>query len=146
MKKIITFILILMLAPVCYSYSLNGFTEQFARKFKTCEPYYEEVSFNANGRVFHDKKQITGWFGDYCGYKQTVRTSGVTLYAACAFTRSQVNTLYNALLIQPKVFGVDNKTQDIWDSYVLNPQNCKLSNKNLFKESTKLDKKYIPRF
>lgn len=146
MKKVLILILILLIAPVCYSYSLNGFSEQFARKFKNCEPFNEEISFNANGTVYHDKKQIMGWFGDFCGYRQTVRTSGATLYAACAFTKQQVNILHNALLIQPKSLGGNNPTQDIWDKYVLNPQNCKLSSKNIFKENSKVDKRYLPNF
>ena len=146
MKKFLTYILITMLAQSCYAYSLNGFSEQFARKFKDCEPFSETRDFHANGTIFHDKKQIMGWYGDFCGYRQTTRVYGMTLYTACAFSRSQVNTLYNALLLQPKVFGLDNKTQEIWDKYVLNPQNCKLSGDNIFKTKTKLDHRYLPDF
>lgn len=146
MKKILLLILIIFAANVCYSYSLNGFTTKFAEKFKTCSPYSEEVSFNANGAVYHDKKQIDGWFGDFCGYKQTIKTSNMTLYVCCAFTKSQVDTLYKALLIQPKYYGWDTTTQDIWDKYVLDKKNCQLSGKNIFGEGIKVDKRYLPYF
>lgn len=145
-KLIIITILVNLCAGTVYSISLNGFSEQFARKFKNCEPYSESVSFNANGTVYHDKKQIDGWFGDFCAYKQTVKTSGMTLYAVCAFTREQVNTLYNALLIQPKILGWDTQTQDIWDKYVLDKNNCALSGKDITGKGISVDKRYLPNF
>lgn len=147
MKKfIIISILAFFTCKACYSISLNGFSERFAKKFQNCEPYKESISFNANGTVYHDKKQIEGWYGDFCAYKQTIKTSGMTLYAACAFSKEQVNSLYNALLIQPKQPGWDTETQDIWDKYVLDNKNCKLWGKNIFGKGIQVDKNYLPNF
>lgn len=146
MKKFTILILILLIANACYSYSLNGFTTKFAQKFKNCDVYTEQADFNAYGTVFHDKKYILGWNGGKCGYKQITRTSGMTLYTTCSFSIEQVSALYNALLLQPRIPGIDNKTEEIWNKYVLDKNNCILKGENIFGKGFQIDEKYLPNF
>ena len=146
MKKVLLSALLILGINACFAYSLNGFSERFIRKFQNCEPYIENSAFNKNGTVYRDKKQIEGWYGDYCAYKQVTKFAGITLYTTCAFSKSQVNDLYKALLIQPKSFGFDNKTQEIWDKFVLDKNNCHLSGQNIFGKGIQVEPKYIPDF
>lgn len=146
MKKFTALIISILTANACMAYSLNGFSETFARKFKNCDVYFEKADFHANGTVFHDKKHIEGWQGETCHYRQIIQTTGSTVFVNCHFSVQQVNTLYNALLIQPKQFGVDNRTQQIWDRYVLDKKNCTITGNSSHSIGPKADKKYLPNF
>lgn len=146
MKKLLTILILFSAANMCHAYSLNGFSEQFARKFENCDIYKEKISFHANGTVYHDSKSISGWYGGFCGYKQSVKTANATLYVSCAFTKPQVAELHQALLLQPERFGAYNKTQEIWDKFVLDKNNCTLSGKNIYSKGFTVDKIYLPNF
>lgn len=124
----------------------NGFSGKFVKKFKNCEVYSEPFTFNMYGTVFHDFKQIEGWNGNYCGYKQITGTANGQLIVTCNFSRETVKTLYNALLLKPDKYGKDNPTEKIWQKYMHNPDICKFVRSEYYSKGFQVDEKYLPNF
>ena len=124
----------------------NGFSGKFVKKFKNCEVYSEPFTFNMYGTVFHDFKQIQGWNGNYCGYKQVTGTANGQLVVTCNFSRANVNTLYNALLLKPERYGKDNPTEKIWQQHMHNPSICKFERSEYYSKGFQVDKRYLPDF
>lgn len=124
----------------------NGFSGKFVKKFKTCEVYSEPFTFNMYGTVFHDYKQILGWNGNYCGYKQITGTANGQLVVTCNFTRENVNTLYNALLLKPDKYGKENPTEKIWREHMHNPKICRFERSEYYSKGFQVDERYLPDF
>lgn len=124
----------------------NGFSKKFTQKFKNCDVYAEPYTFNMYGTVFHDYKQIQGWNGNICGYKQITGTSDGQLTVTCNFNKSAVNELYNALLLKPDKYGKDNPTETIWNKYIHNPSFCKFTHSGISTEGIRVDERYLPNF
>lgn len=124
----------------------NGFSAKFVKKFKNCEVYAEPFTFNMYGTVFHDFKQIQGWNGNICGYKQVTGTANGQLTVTCNFSRSHVNALYNALLLKPEKYGHDNPTEKIWQQHMHNPNICKFERSEYYSKGFQVDERYLPDF
>ena len=124
----------------------NGFSGKFVKKFKNCDVYSEPFTFNMYGTVFHDFKQILGWNGNYCGYKQVTGTANGQLVVTCNFSRTNVNTLYKALLLKPDKFGKDNPTERIWQEHMHNPDICKFERSEYYTKGIQVDERYLPDF
>ena len=140
------FILILLSKPSISAPQENGFSGKFVKKFKNCDVYSEPFTFNMYGTVFHDYKQIMGWNGNYCGYKQITSTANGQLIVTCNFNKTIVNNLYNALLLKPDKFGKDNPTEKIWQKYMHNPEICKFERSEYYTKGFNVDEKYLPDF
>lgn len=147
-KYILLFVCLITLTNniVCAAPQANGFSGKFIKKFKTCEVYSEPFTFNMYGTVFHDYKQIMGWNGNYCGYKQITGTANGQLVVTCNFSRKNVKTLYNALLLKPDKYGKENPTEKIWRQYMHNPQICKFVRSEYYSKGFQVDEKYLPDF
>ncbi len=147
-KYILLFVCLITLTNniVCAAPQANGFSGKFIKKFKTCEVYSEPFTFNMYGTVFHDYKQIMGWNGNYCGYKQITGTANGQLVVTCNFSRENVKTLYNALLLKPDKYGKENPTEKIWRQYMHNPQICKFVRSEYYSKGFQVDEKYLPDF
>lgn len=124
----------------------NGFSGKFIKKFQNCEVYAEPYTFNMYGTVFHDFKQILGWNGNYCGYKQVTGTANGQLMVTCRFSKTNVNTLYKALLLKPDKYGKDNPTEKIWQKHMHNPELCKFERSEYYSKGFRVDEKYLPDF
>ena len=147
-KYILLFVCLITLTNniVCAAPQANGFSGKFIKKFKTCEVYPEPFTFNMYGTVFHDYKQIMGWNGNYCGYKQITGTANGQLVVTCNFSRENVKTLYNALLLKPDKYGKENPTEKIWRQYMHNPEICKFVRSEYYSKGFQVDEKYLPDF
>ncbi len=147
-KYILLFVCLITLTNniVCAAPQANGFSGKFIKKFKTCEVYSEPFTFNMYGTVFHDYKQIMGWNGNYCGYKQITGTANGQLVVTCNFSRENVKTLYNALLLKPDKYGKENPTEKIWRQYMHNPEICKFVRSEYYSKGFQVDEKYLPDF
>lgn len=146
-KHLILFCLIIFLVPTAKSAPQeNGFSGKFVKKFKNCDVYSEPFTFNMYGTVFHDYKQILGWNGNYCGYKQVTSTANGKLIVTCNFNKNNVDTLYKALLLKPDKFGKNNPTETIWQKHMHNPSICKFERSEYYHKGFSVDEKYLPDF
>lgn len=143
---IIFYIFILQIIPAKAAPQENGFSGKFVKKFRNCEVYSEPFTFNMYGTVFHDFKQIQGWNGSYCGYKQVTGTANGQLIVTCNFSRGNVDTLYKALLLKPDKLGKDNPTEKIWQKHMHNPSICKFVRSEYYTKGFQVDEKYLPDF
>lgn len=124
----------------------NGFSKKFAQKFKNCDVYIENASFNMAGTVFHDSKQILGKNGRACQYMQVTGTANGMLTVSCSFNEAQSRELYSALLIKTNPISGINKTEEIWQKIMQNPNNCKYSRSEYYSKGFQVDPKYLPVF
>lgn len=146
-KQFILFFLITIFAQqaICAPQE-NGFSGKFVKKFKNCDVYSEPFTFNMYGTVFHDYKQILGWNGNYCGYKQVTSTANGQLIVTCNFNKNNVDTLYKALLLKPDKLGKSNPTETIWQKHMHNPNICKFERSEYYTKGYSVDEKYLPDF
>ena len=147
MKKI--FILTLLfscLAANANERTDNGFSKKFIQKFKNCDVYIENATFNMEGTVFHDSKQILGKNGNACQYLQVTGTANGMLTVNCSFSEPVSRQLYSALLIKPDHYSGINKTEEIWQKAMQNPQNCKYSRSEYYSKGFQIDARYLPVF
>lgn len=124
----------------------NGFSKKFAQKFKNCDVYIENNVFNMAGTVFRDSKQILGKNGRACQYMQVTGTANGMLTVSCSFNETQSKELYNALLLKSNPYSDINKTEEIWQKVMQNPQNCKYSRSEYYSRGFQIDPKYLPVF
>lgn len=140
-------ILIIFLTAVSGAFAAlqpNGFSDKFIKKFKNCEPYMEPANFNLFGTVFRDFKQIQGWNGKYCGYRQVSGNANGRLTVICNFSEENVNTLYNALLLKSGRNTERSQTEIIWDKHIFNPDICKIEHSHSHNKGYSVDEPYIP--
>ena len=151
MKKILSILLILILAAGCAGVIANertdnGFSKKFTQKFKNCDVYIENATFNMAGTVFHDRKQILGRNGKNCEYLQVTGTANGILTVSCSFNEALSRDLYNALLIKPDYRAGINKTEEIWQKAMQNPKNCTYKRSEYYSKGFQIDPEYLPAF
>ena len=149
MKKFLLLILIFTagcIAVIANERTDNGFSQKFIKKFKNCDVYIENATFNMAGTVFHDTKQILGRNGENCEYLQVTGTANGILTVSCSFNEALSRQLYNALLMEPDYKRGINRTEEIWQKAMQNPQNCKYSRSEYYSKGFQIDPKYLPVF
>lgn len=145
-KLLLLFIMFTCTSVLANERTDNGFSKKFTQKFKNCDVYIENASFNMAGTVFHDSKQILGRNGKTCQYMQVTGTANGMLTVSCSFNEVQTRELYNALLIKPNPISDINKTEEIWQKIMQNPKNCKYTRSEYYSKGFQVDPKYLPVF
>ena len=123
--------------------SVNAYAgeDAFIDALKNCSAYTSSDTMNINGVSANSYKQISGWQGDKCTYKETVNFSGNSICITCKFTKSQIEEIstvadayYTTLKYtkeQPDLSSVEslqnNPVAQVINKYLTDPSVCSMS-------------------
>ena len=122
----------------------NGFSDDFINHFKTCSTYIEENSLNTNGTVFNDIKFFSKDKDYNCKYSQSVWSPYGSMTVNCKFPFAKVVELYETMTQNNPPHQYSHEAENLWNSYVNNPEFCKLEVKNLNAGKPFVSKEYLP--
>lgn len=139
MKKLALLSLIMLLALI-----VQASEDKFTQALKNCTPFSDNGSMKTSGMNVISHKQIVGWNGDRCIYKENVNLSGIKASTVCKFTKSQINELTSVLeayeLVQkysgekPDFSNLDeaqkNPVAQAWQKYLNDSSVCTISMDN----------------
>ena len=89
MKKV--FLLCSLLSLVCCVSANSG--DKFIDALRNCSAYNDSGAININGINAKTEKQLSGWQGDKCVYKESLNYNGDNIITVCKFSRAQVNEI-----------------------------------------------------
>lgn len=115
--------------------------QDFAASLKNCSSYSESGSVQAEGMNVTSRKQITGWEGDRCVYKEAINFSGINAVVTCKLTKPQITeitSVMNAYSLVQKYSNEkidtsslsnvqDNPVVKVWNKYLQDPSTCTMS-------------------
>lgn len=137
MKKYLISISILLLTTLI----VLADDSRFQNALKTCSSYSETGTVKTEGMDVTSHKQILGWQGDRCVYKENVNFAGINSCITCKLTKPQINELVSVMqaysLVQ-KYSGADVDTSSIsavqnnpvvkaWNKYLQDPSVCTMT-------------------
>ena len=67
--------------------------DMFINALRNCTPYNSSDEININGITATSVKQMQGWQGDKCYYKETVKLNGMDFTTSCKFTKEQIHEI-----------------------------------------------------
>ena len=136
MKKI--FLLAIFISLGLYSYANDS---DFSKSLKDCLYYTESGQVNTDGVNVQTTKQILGWNGNKCTYKEKMQFSGMNVDVTCNFNKSQlqeISSVIDAYSLVQQYSGetVDTKNSQevqnnpvvkVWNKYLQNSSVCNIS-------------------
>ena len=136
MKKYLVITLAVLLTAIMVSAK-----DDFASSLKNCSSYTDSGIVDTEGMKVKSTKQILGWQGDRCVYKEKVNFSGMDVTTTCKLTKSQITELtsvMNAYSLVQKYSGdsVDtsslsavqnNPVIKVWNKFLQDPSTCTMS-------------------
>ena len=136
MKKYLVITLAILLTAIMVSAK-----DDFASSLKNCSSYTDSGIVDTEGMKVKSTKQILGWQGDRCVYKEKVNFSGMDVTTTCKLTKSQITELtsvMNAYSLVQKYSGdsVDtsslsavqnNPVIKVWNKFLQDPSTCTMS-------------------
>ena len=136
MKKYLVITLAVLLTAVTVSAK-----DDFASSLKNCSSFTDSGVVETEGMKVKSTKQILGWQGDRCVYKEKVNFSGMDVTTTCKLTKSQITELtsvMNAYSLVQKYSGdsVDtsslssvqnNPVIKVWNKFLQDPSTCTMS-------------------
>ena len=143
-KKHFLIILILLTFSCLKGYAYNGFSDEFIQRFKTCNIYGEESSLNFKGTVFNDIKFFAKNDSDTCHYHQIISSHLGTISLICTFNQNQVQSLYNTMINNNPPYEYSQKAENLWNTYVNNPNICKIEKKTIWDREFSVPAEYLP--
>ncbi len=138
MKKIILFAIALTIP--CFVLADDT---RFINALKNCSSYSESGNVNSNGTNATSVKNISGWQDGKCAYRETVKMGEITADINCNFTKPQlqeITSVMDAYMLTLKYSGEDvdisspdavqkNPVVKVWNTYIQNPNVCKVEAK-----------------
>ena len=91
MKKYIIVLLVLLMSCLITISAQNE--DMFINALRNCTPYNSSDEININGITATSVKQMQGWQGDKCYYKETVKLNGMDFTTSCKFTKEQIHEI-----------------------------------------------------
>ncbi len=143
-KKKISLIFILFLTLNELAVAYNGFSDDFIKHFKTCSTYLEENTLNTNGTVLNDLKYFSKDKDYYCVYSQSVWSTYGSMVVNCKFPFAKVMELYETMAKNNHHHQYSHEAEKLWDSYVNNPEFCKLEVSNFQDGKPIVSPEYLP--
>ena len=115
--------------------------DDFAVSLKNCSPYSDSGVVETEGMKVHSVKQILGWEGDRCVYKEKVNFSGLDVTTTCKFTKPQITELTSVMNAYSLVQKYSNDSVDtsslsavqnnpvvkVWNKFMQDSSTCSVS-------------------
>lgn len=136
MKLRIFFICLLILCSARLSAVLANDTSSFTQHLKTCAEYYGSQTIELNAIKLTTTKQILGFKGDKCAYKESISANNSRYTVNCLLSRNDLAELGKLM----DDFEKDSNSQNIdlndftqvqstsivsgWSKYLQNPDIC----------------------
>ncbi len=135
MKKICIILAIVISSGILF---VNANEKSITDALKTCSPYTESGTVKTEGMVVKSTKNIVGWQGDKCVYKENLNFSGINATTSCKLTKSQINeivSITNAYALVQQTTGEDvdtssldavqnNPVVKVWSKYLQDGSTC----------------------
>ena len=133
---------------ICFVVLLSVITatakDDFASSLKSCSPFSDSGVVETEGMKVKSVKQILGWEGDRCVYKEKVNFAGMDVTTTCKFTKPQITELtsvMNAYSLVQKYSGdsVDtsslsavqnNPVVKVWNKFMQDSSTCSVNGIN----------------
>ena len=141
-KKLILLLLFMLWIMPAQAY--NGFSDKFIDNFKNCSLYGEENTLNNKGQVINDMKFFTQNGDGRCFYYQIVSSPYGRVSVQCKFTEQERYKLYNTMLLHNPNGKYDWNAENLWNSYVNNPNFCTVKIENYFDAHPAVPDIYLP--
>lgn len=114
--------------------------DDFATALKKCSSYTESGVVNTEGMSVQTTKQILGWSGDRCVYKEKMNFAGMNITTTCKLSGAQITELTSVMNAYSLVQKYSNekadtssfsKVQDnpvvkVWNKYLQDPSTCSI--------------------
>jgi len=91
-KSLLLLLTMTLLCLVVHSTETN-----FSKALRNCTPFSDSGTVNSAGMSINSVKNIMGWQGDKCVYKESVSFSGIESDIVCKFSRPQIEELASVL-------------------------------------------------
>ena len=111
MKKYIIVILIFIVSNIIAVLAQND--DIFINALRNCTPYNSSDEIDINGTKATSKKQMQGWHGDKCTFKETVKLNGMNFVTTCQFSKNQIQEIVSASDNYFSTLKYSNKQIDI---------------------------------
>ena len=135
MKKCFVLFSIIFVTSLCVLG--NG---SLASALRNCSAFSESGTVNTEGMNVESRKQIVGWEGDKCIYKESVNFSGINVDITCRFTRAQITELSSVMNAYELLQGYssqnvdtsnvsavqDNPVVKAWNKYIQDASVCSM--------------------
>lgn len=147
MSKTKNILLILLMFIFCIgikSFAYNGFSDEFIKRFQTCNIYGENAAVNLKGTVFSDMKFFAKENSDTCHYHQIISSHLGTISLICKFNMEQVQNLYNTMINNNPPYEYSEEAEKIWNTYVNDPNVCKVEKKTIWEREFRVPPEYVP--
>lgn len=138
MKKSLLIVFVLFFAVVICSFAENN---DFISSLRNCSSYSESGTVDTDGLTVNSTKQIVGWEGSKCIYKETVSFSGINTCVTCKFSKNQIAELANVTQAYETIQKYtntkvdtssvdavkDNPVVKTWNKYLQDQSVCNMS-------------------
>ena len=136
MRKIFLTAVLILFGLYCYANDTD-----FSKSLENCSYYTESGQVNTDGVNVQTTKQVLGWNGGKCTYKEKMQYSGMNINVTCNFNKSQlreISSVMNAYSLVQQYSGdtVDtNNSQEVqnnpvvkvWNKYLQDNSVCNIS-------------------
>ena len=133
--------LIIMFLIIGVTLVVSAGNNNFSDSLKTCSYYSENGNVQTEGVVVKSSKQITGWEGEKCVYKETVDFAGMNTTITCKFDKPQISELTSVMDAYAVLQGYSENNVDtsslenvqnnpivkVWNKYLNNKSVCSIS-------------------
>ena len=130
---------VILSAMICLS--ANSSQDDYIDALKNCSSYSDFGNVSTDGITATSHKQILGWHGDKCRYKETVNVGGSNVDILCNFSKSQIREItsvadayYTTLKYSkstPDTSSLEaiqnNPIVNVFNKYLQNPDVCSIS-------------------
>ena len=138
MKKFLIIPLMIIITSFSAVYSSE---DKYIEALRNCSSYSDFGNVNADGVNVTSHKQILGWHGDKCRYKESVNMGNMNVDILCNFSKPQIaeitsvaDAYYTTLKYSnasPDTSSIEavqsNPIVNVFNKYLQNPNVCTMS-------------------
>ncbi len=142
--KTIVLSVILILFAICNTAFAQDEIMSFAQCLRECKGYFGSETIDLSSIKMTTTKQILGFNGGKCTYKEHIKTKDASYTVNCTFTKAQINELADE--IDKFESNPDNQNIDVndmeqvqnasvsqaWSKYLMDGNVCTLEHNNAF--------------
>ena len=137
MKKYFVFIITLVVTTLI----VLADDARFMNALKNCSAYSESGTINTENMNVTSQKQILGWDGDRCVYRDKIQFSGIDSCVTCKLSRAQIDEIVSVMQAYAVVqkYSQDNVDTSsvaavqnnpvvkVWNKYLQDSSVCTMS-------------------